>query len=366
MPDLPPRARIPLLALGFVALLFGTGAGLARLGVPIDATAASLAGMHGPLMVAGFFGAVISLERAVATGRLWAYAAPALSGLAGLAIVVGAFSAAALFATLGAAVLAIASLRFLAMERKLHTLVIAAGAVALVAGNFAWLLSARPSAAVAAWAAFLVLTIAGERLELTRFLPRSPRAQAAFVVIAAALLAGTLASADPRGARVFGAALLALALWLSVFDLARRTVRESGLTRFAAVCLLSGYVWLAVAGATMLAFGLEPGSRGYDAALHALFLGFTFAMVFGHAPIIVPAVLRVKLPYSPWFYLPLALLHASVALRLCGDASGSFDLLRAGGIANAVALGAFIATLATAGIRGARSKPSPGSAAPRG
>ena len=39
-------------------------------------------------------------------------------------------------------------------------------------------------------------------------------------------------------------------------------------------------------------------------------------MVFGHAPIIFPAVLRVAVPYHATFYLPLALLHASLAVRL--------------------------------------------------
>ena len=173
-------------------------------------------------------------------------------------------------------------------------------------------------------------------------------------------------ASDPRGARAFGAALLALAAWLAVNDLARRTVRDAGLTRFTAVCLLSGYVWLAIAGATIAAAGLEPGTPAYDAALHALFLGFVFAMVFGHAAIIFPAVLRVKVPYAPVFYLPLALLHASVALRLAGDATGSTDVLRSGGIANGVALAAFIVTMVVAVVRGRASKPPSVRAGPRG
>lgn len=354
MADLPPRARLPLLALGFVALVLGVAAGLARLGVTSDATAASLAPFHGPLMVAGFFGVVIALERAVATGRLWAYAAPLAAGLAAVALVAGAPPAAAALATLGAAVLAFASLRFVALEPALHTLAIAGGAGALVAGNLAWLASARPSAAVPAWVAFLALTIAGERLELTRLMRRSPGARGAFAVIAIAIAAGALLAFDVRGARAFGASLLGLAAWLAANDLARRTVKDRGLTRYAAICLLSGYGWLAVGGATIAFFGLEPGTPAYDASLHALFLGFVFAMVFGHAPIIVPAVLRVKLPYSPAFYVPLALLHAGVALRLAGDAAASMPLLRAGAIANAATLAVFIATMAAAVLRGRR------------
>ena len=101
--------------------------------------------------------------------------------------------------------------------------------------------------------------------------------------------------------------------------------------------------------------GLEPGSAAYDAALHALLLGFVFAMVFGHAPIIFPAVLRVAVPYHPGFYAPLVLLHASLVLRIAGDAGGSFELRRWGALLSALALLGFIANTATAVLRGRRS-----------
>lgn len=352
--DLPPRARVPLLALGLVALVAGVLAGLARLGVG-GAASGALAPWHGPLMVAAFFGVVIALERAVAAGALWAYAAPLAAGLGGIALVLGEPWAAAFFAAFGATLLTIVSLRFVARQPEMHTMVIAAGAAALAAGDIAWLASGRPAAAVPAWIAFFALTIAGERLELTRFLPRSPFAQRSFAVLALAIGAGTVAAADPRGARALGATLVLLAVWLARFDLARRTVHDRGLTRFTAVCLLSGYAWLAVAGAVIAASALVPGTPAYDAALHAFFVGFVFAMVFGHAPIIVPAVLRVALPYAPAFYAPLALLHASVVIRLAGDAMVAPAVLAAGGLANALALALFIVTALTAVVRGRRA-----------
>ena len=52
--------------------------------------------------------------------------------------------------------------------------------------------------------------------------------------------------------RLVGAGFVALAAWLGAFDVARRTVRGAGLTRFIAVALLSGYAWLAVAGLLLL------------------------------------------------------------------------------------------------------------------
>jgi heme exporter protein D len=128
------------------------------------------------------------------------------------------------------------------------------------------------------------------------------------------------------------------------------------LTRFIAVCLLSGYVWLAVGGAVIAVAGLAPGSAAYDAALHALLLGFVFAMVFGHAPVIFPAVLRVAVPYDASFYAPLALLHAALALRVGGDVLGAHEAVRWGALASALALLAFIANTVRAVIAGRRTE----------
>ncbi|GGK76972.1 hypothetical protein Ppa06_38590 [Planomonospora parontospora subsp. parontospora] len=51
-------------------------------------------------------------------------------------------------------------------------------------------------------------------------------------------------------------------------------------TRYAAACLLAGYGWPAVTGAPWAATGPAAGEYLYDAALHALFLGFVVSMVF--------------------------------------------------------------------------------------
>jgi len=346
--DIRPPYRIPLLVLGFASLIVGVGAGLLRLGWAVPRPAADLAAFHGPLMVCGFFGTVISLERAVALARRWAYLGPLASGAGGLALICGApIEVAQLLLALGSAVLLAGSVSVFLRQRALFTFTLAAGAGCWLAGNLLWLAGQSVFAVVPWWAGFLVLTIAGERLELSRFLPPSPVAQRVFIAVLAGLTFGMVLNAQ-----LFGAALLALALWLLRQDIARRTVKDTGLTRFIAVCLLSGYAWLALAGATMLAAGLAPGSAAYDAALHALMLGFVFSMVFGHAPIIFPAVLRVAVPYHPVFYVPLALLHLSLALRLAGDLAVQPDWRSMGGALNAVALLAFILNTIAAVIRG--------------
>jgi hypothetical protein len=346
--------------LGFVALAVGIGAGLARLGWPMPALAEGAAPLHGPLMIGGFFGVVIALERAVALGRLWAYAGPLAAGLGTLLGLAGLPAIGPWLAVAGAAVLLAASLAVLQRQPALFTATMALGALAWLAGAIGWATGIALHRMLPCWLAFLVLTIAGERLELSRLLPPSPVAIRVFAGLLAAIVAAATGAAlgAAWGWPLFSAALLVLAGWLLKQDIARRTVRGKGLTRFIAVCLLSGYGWLA-AGATIALQALDPqpGTPAYDAALHAWLLGFVFSMVFGHAPIIFPAVLRVKVPYHAAFYGPLALLHGSLVVRLAGDAAGRFDWLRVGGALNALALAAFVLGTVAAVLRGRRPAP---------
>jgi len=84
----------------------------------------------------------------------------------------------------------------------------------------------------------------------------------------------------------------------------------------------------------------------YDAMLHTVFVGFVFAMIFGHAPIIIPAILdRTTSPYHPALYVPLLLLQASLLLRVVGDLLGWWPGRQWGGLLNALAVLLFLITL---------------------
>lgn len=352
--DAGPALRAPLLILAFIALFTGVFAGLARLGAYAPGFASALSAWHGVLMTGGFFGVVISLERAIAVGSSWAYLAPLCAGLGTLALLAGAPQVASWLMLASSAILLVATLDVLRRQRALFTLTLAVAAIAWLIANVFWIAGAA-MIRIGAWAfAFLILTIAGERLELSRFLPRSATAEVMFATIVAAMLAGLVGLDRGWGPRLLGATLVALAAWLVKQDLARRTVRSHGLVRFIAVCLLSGYAWLAIGGAVVLIAGMAPGTAAYDAAMHALGLGFVFSMVFGHAPIIFPAVLRVSVPFHAVFYGPLLLLHVSLVMRVAGDAVGSLAWTRAGAWLHTAALLAFIVSTATAVVRGSR------------
>ena len=152
-------------------------------------------------------------------------------------------------------------------------------------------------------------------------------------------------------AMVISAGMLAAALWLIRYDIARAGIRQSGLARFIAASLLSGYAWLALAGAAGMRFGFSPAGDYYDLFLHSIFVGFVFSMIFGHAPVILGAVTGRTPKYSPWFYSHLALLHASLAVRAAGDFAFDPAWRSWGGLLNAAAIVLFFLNTAAAMLR---------------
>ncbi|MEN9938566.1 MAG: hypothetical protein RLZZ387_5145 [Chloroflexota bacterium] len=350
--------RLPLAAGVLVLLLGGIWAGLLRIGWALPAPHESLAALHGPLLVCGLLGTVIGFERAAALRSRIALIGPLLTALGGLLLLAGApLRAGQTLFVLGSVGLIAMFAELMRRQPARFTVTMAVGAAVWLGGNLIWL-SGRPFALVALWwAGFLVLTIAGERLELGRLRQLPASAWAAFAAATALYLAGlgvALVTLD-AGMRLAGAGMLALAAWLLRYDIARRTVRKPGLARFSAVCILSGSAWLAVSGAIALAAGALYAGPLYDALLHALFVGFVFAMIFGHAPIVVPALLGVPVAFSRRLYLPLAALHLSLALRLLGDLAGLGDVRRWGGMLNGVSILLFLALMAV-GAFAARSR----------
>lgn len=358
MADFPPIARAPIAILGFISLIAGVLSGLARLGWEMPSLAIEATGVHGALMISAFFGTVISLERAVAIGRRWAYQAPVAAGASGIAMLGGATALAQAFSIYAALVMVAANIHVLKRLTAPFTIILTSGALCWLLGVIVWMSAGSPSAATPWWFSFLVLTIAGERLELSRFIPTPKIAQQAFYAIVCTVFVGaTISLLDEQvGLEMFALALLTMAGWLLRYDIAWRNAQRDGLPRFIAICLLSGYLWLGLAGALGMGGGFTLGDAWRDSTLHAIGLGFVFSMVFGHAPIIFPAVARVKLPYHAVLYCPLLALHATLLIRVWGGLTDSFPLRHAGGMANALALLLFFAVLLFSILRGLRKQ----------
>jgi hypothetical protein len=336
--------RYALLPVAVLTLVIATLGGLNRMGAGWGFVPASWQVTHGLLMVNGFLGAVISLERAVALQRRRWYLAPAAAVLGVVALLAGQPTTALLLMT-GCSLLYVAiTVALMRIHLAVDTALLFAGAVAWATGNLLLAAGRTIPEIYGWWMLFLVLTIVGERLEINRML-RLTRRQYGLLFGALAAVTGATAAglwAPVGAARVAGAGMVAIGLWLLRYDIARRRLRAGGRTAYIAVGLLGGYLWLVVSGALL---ALVPGWWAgplYDVVLHTFFVGFVLSMIFAHAPVIFPALLQMELRDSGWWYGPLAMLHLSLLLRVGGDLLSHQPLRLAGGIGNGLALLAFL------------------------
>ena len=337
---------IPFLGMAILALLFAMWGGLMRLGWHLPALTASIALAHGPLMVSGFLGILITVERAVALKQRWMYVPAILAGLGWLTVILTRNSVVGpILLTLASAGGVLILLEITRRETAVHTVTMLLGSFAWLAGNALWLGGWQIYQVVFLWQAFLVLTVTGERLELNRVLRPSAGTKRLFIGILVVYLASLVIFLFNMqvGARLNGACLLGFALWSLRNDIAWRNLRHAlPLTRYIAWCLALGFVWLGISGALSLGFGAQAAGPRYDAVLHAVFVGFVISMIFGHAPIIFPAVLGTPISFRPFFYVQLILLHVSLVLRVLGDFVNVYPLRMWGGLLNEVAILLFL------------------------
>lgn len=357
--------RLAFLIPGGVALLGGLDAALLLLGLPAPFTTERLPQIHAPLMVFGFIGTLVVLERAVAARRWWGFLSPSALGVGGLALLSPLSLAVGQLAFAVGLIVLLLIYRVLWLKQPSAAIAIQAfGALSGLVAAILWLSGVVIPLLVPAMAAFLVLTIAGERLELARVSPAvDARAERSALACAVAITVATVAAPlwPPVGYPMFGLALVALVGWLFRHDVATRLVRSSGLPRYMAVCLLAGYLWVLVAGGIWLVAGPVTSGAAYDAALHSIFLGFVMSMIMAHAPVILPAVIRRPLPYRWYLYVPVLLLHLSLLLRvLVGDGRGVARMVQVGGALNIVAVLLFVALAVFSAVAGSPRKTAVG------
>lgn len=350
----PTRAlRGALVALAGVSLIVGLNAGLLRLGVWAPLASERIADLHGPVMVLGFMGSLISLERAQALRNPLAYCAPGLLGVGSLLLLIGAPIA------LGKLVLFDGTVAFvlvaLALWRRAPLPLVAVQALAATFAAMAaglWLVVEVPTV-LPLLAAFLVMTIASERAELAQ-LTMGSRAVPTLLGLCTLLGISAVTSLPfpGIGSRGFGIGCLMTAGWLIRDDVGRRFIRSSGLRRFNAAALLAGSIWLGVAGLVWLVVGRPAGTGAYDAVVHGVFLGFGMMMIMAHAPIIFPAVIGRPLPYRPSMWAPLGALNLGLALRFAGGLTNTVPLYQVGGSLTVVAVLMFAVTVIASAVRG--------------
>lgn len=343
------RRRLPwrtlLMLPAGISLLAGLNAALMLLELPALFNIAAWSEVHGMVLALGFIGTLVALERAVALGKLAGYLSPLLIGIGSLLLLTS------LPRNLGklGLLLGMAGLIwvYIPLWRRQRDNAVSVQMLAAGLGTGAallWLGGVDMNLLLPWLVAFVVLTIAGERIELAR-ITMGAGAGRRLVQLSWAVTFGVVGSLlwPQWGSIAFGLSLLGLTAFLATNDVARRTIKATGATRFMAACMLAGYAWLSVAAITWC-FGFPSTQARYDTVIHAVFLGFTMSMIIAHSSTILPAVLRRPLPYRKMMWAPAILLHAGLLLRVwIGDGLGYHGAWLVGSMINIIALLLFFA-----------------------
>lgn len=335
---------VGLLFFAAVGLLTGLYAGLVRLGFTANIIQSISPLAHGPLMIDGFLGTLISLERAAALEKKWAYLAPGSMALATVLLLAGIGGPGKIILLAGSVALLAIMIHLYILHPKPYHLIMIMGAASLLAGNILYSIDKPIYTLVSWWIGFPLLTIFGERLELNRIMRPPQKAIWLFITLIFIWILGIAGIHVNRniGWQTACVMLIAMALWLFKYDVARRTIQATQWTRYSALCLLTGYGWLVLAGIFGIWKGLPRAGLSYDAQLHMIFVGFVFSMIFAHASVIIPSLSGKIIPYHKYFYAPLILLHLFLLIRIVGDLAYLPMVRKTGGYGNVLAILLFL------------------------
>lgn len=327
-----------------INLIIGLTAGLTRIGWRIDVPAISV--HHGAIMVGGFLGALISLEKAIPIGKRWVFIVPALCALTPL-IAIELFHDAGLWFLLAGSI-GLSCIQCSYLIRFPHepsmTLMLV-GACCLMVGNVMLMHTSFYPSAFPWWMGFVLCTIVGERLELSKFLPVSLIARRLLFGLLLVFIVGLVLPFHQIGKYLSGIALAGIAIWLLKNDVIRIGLRGDGLVKFSSTALLLANSALLIEG--LLLVVLPDGAFSYDTLVHLFFLGFAFSMIFAHGPIILPSVLGIpRKPYHSMLYVWLMLLHLSVVLRMVGNTIIDIELRKVAGAVSVMAILGYFVTVA--------------------
>ncbi|MCU0398813.1 MAG: hypothetical protein MUC73_12015 [Cyclobacteriaceae bacterium] len=298
-------------------LILGMLTGLGRLGISVPLPEIYI--HHGAIMVGGFLGSLIALEKVIPLKKKIFYIGPLLSGGSLLVFISGNFEVAVVLLILASLSFVLVYTTYLQRQFNMYLILAAMGACCWLVGNILLLWKRFYPMAFPWWMAFLLFTIVSERLELSRFLPTTKSQKNWLLFFIMLFTLGVLVPFHGVGTVITGLSLVLISVWLLRFDVIRITLKKKELVRFTAIALTTGYIALMLDGLFILA--LSDSVNSYDIIVHTFFLGFVFSMIFAHGPIILPGVLGLTVrPYHPLFYLPLILLLSSLLMRIGADA----------------------------------------------
>ncbi len=284
-----------------------------------------IAAQHGFLMVSGLFATLISFERTLILKQRWWLIIPLLSTASVVLVLTGMGAIGFGCQFLGAALLTLLYIRQWLQYREVFLLVLALSGLAWAASALVLLLGNTFPAATTWYILFLLYTIAAERLELSKFIATPPWAKPLLLVLFVLLFVTQAVPFHWGSNHITGLLLAGVGYWLLQFDIVKVNLKKDGFFYYTGSTLFVGYIWLMICG-VLMALPLRTFYH-YDAVLHSFFIGFTFSMLYAHAPIIFPALIGIsKRPFHKLLYVPVWLTHALLLLRLYADYSSDWNL----------------------------------------
>lgn len=327
---------LPLVAL---SLLTGIWTGWIRIGWNFPLT--QNMGDHGSLMVGGFIGTLICIERTVTFNNKIVLLIPFVNSLSIVFFLLKMPDIAYWLLLAGSIGLVVIYFTLYTRFNELEQMIMTAGAMCYLIGCALLIKTSFYPVAAMWWIAFLYLTIVGERIELSRYLNISSRNKYFLTVLLGLYIVGILMSFHSSGGIVIAVSFFGSAIWLFKFDMARKSLIREGQFFYSGIVLLTGYVWLIIS-ALFFAYGSFAGLL-YDPALHSFFLGFVFSMIFAHAPIILPGVLKLQINlFSKSLYIWFFMLQISLLSRIAGSLLVIPDIKVWAGLFNGITILGFL------------------------
>jgi hypothetical protein len=329
---LSPRLILPFL---IMSLLVGILGGWIRMGWGIEFSQS--AGHHGIIMTSCFLGGLITLERTITMKPRWWLVFPASLGTSIVFFLSDILPVAYSLIVFGSVGLVALYIRQMLIHKEHYWYLLLAGSLFWLIGNLKLVQSGFVPASSGWWIGFVLFTILGERLELSRFVPVPKWAKSVLWLLLLLLAASFFIPFHGSGMLLSGSAISLITLWFLQFDIARKSVKKTGLFRYTGLSMIVGYGWLVSHALLVLASVGHP--LFYDLYLHTFFLGFTFSMIWAHAPIILPAVLKQKVKiYYPVLWVFWLLFQLSLIGRVIATYTVDFSLRKFFGLANGLSM----------------------------
>lgn len=258
-------SKLKLVATGVpIFLILGLFMGLSRFGL----INFPLSFHHGVLMLNGFAGGVITVERLLSNRKDQWFLVGLILLISGLTLYIAGFEYGLLLVAGNIAILFVKETLIL-NENKIHNSVYQlVGLLSWFIGNLKFYQNGFYPAVVPFWIVFILMLIVGTRLS------KMGKEDVISMVLSLTIFFSFWLGFHGYGQSIYGVGLSLLSVRLGYLEVRNRSKHLLG--------LMIAYGWLLISGISSLFSDYILYS--YDLALHAFFLGFFFSMIFLNAP----------------------------------------------------------------------------------